>query len=208
MTELVLTAAIAFFVTIDPIGVAAIFAALTAGHDRPQKRRLAARGTAIAASVLVMFAVAGEAVMAALGVGLPALRIAGGILLLLLAVDMVFARPSGMRAMTPPETEEAGRRDDISVFPLAVPLIAGPGAITMAILFMSRAGTMPGQLLVLAVMLGVLGLTLVALMFAVEVTRLFGVTGINVLNRVLGIVLAALACQYVLDGLTDSGLAG
>jgi len=208
MAELALTAAIAFFVTIDPIGVSAIFAGLTAGGGRAHARHMAARGTAVAAAVLLAFALAGEGLMAALGVGLPALRVAGGILLLLLAIDMVFARPSGMRAMTPPETEEAGQREDISVFPLAVPLIAGPGAITVAILFMGRAGTLPGQAVVIAVMLAMLAVTYLALRFAAGVTRLLGVTGMNVLNRVLGIVLAALACQYVLDGLTASGLAG
>jgi multiple antibiotic resistance protein len=207
MAELALTAAIAFFVTIDPIGVSAIFAGLTVG-SRAHARRMAARGTAVAAAVLLAFALVGEALMAALGVGLPALRVAGGILLLLLAIDMVFARPSGMRAITPLETEEAGQRDDISVFPLAVPLIAGPGAITVAILFMGRADTLPGQAVVIGVMLVMLAATYLALRFAAGVTHLLGVTGMNVLNRVLGIVLAALACQYVLDGLTASGLAG
>ena len=145
--------------------------------------------------------------MSALGIGLPAVRIAGGVLLMLLAIDMVLARPSGMRTMTAPESAEAGQRHDISVFPLAIPLIAGPGAITMVILFMGQTEGDPlRQLAFLCVLVAMLLLSLLVLLFAVEVTRVLGVTGINVLNRVLGILLAALACQFILDGLAASPL--
>jgi multiple antibiotic resistance protein len=208
MGDQLISAAVAFFVAIDPVGVAALFAGLTVGQDPAQKHRMALRGTAIAAGVLLVFALIGEAMMTALGIGLPALRIAGGILLLLLAIDMVFARPSGMRGMTEPETLEAGHRSDISVFPLAVPLLAGPGAITLVILFMNQAaGQMIVQAAILGIMLGILGLALVCLWFSIAVTRVLGVTGVAVLHRVLGIVLAALACQFVLDGLAGAGLA-
>ena len=206
MDGLLISAAVAFFVTIDPIGVAAIFVGLTVGHDRNQRRRMALRGAVIAGAVLLVFAVIGEAMMRALGIGLPALRIAGGILLLLLAIDMVFARPSGMRGMTETESREAGHRADISVFPLAVPLLAGPGAITLVILFMNQTAEDPlMQAAVLGIMLGVLASALVSLWFAAALTRLLGVTGVNVLHRVLGIVLAALACQFVLDGFAGAG---
>lgn len=209
MIELVIQAAIAFFVTIEPIGVGAIFAGLTRGESRERKRRLAIRATAIAALILLAFALVGEALMAGLGISVAALRTAGGVLLLLLAVDMVFARPSGIRSMTASETAEAGQRDDIAVFPVAIPLIAGPGAITSTILFMGRASGDPvAQAAVLAVLLIILALTLVVLWFAVELSRLLGITGINVLNRVLGILLAALACQFILDGIRGSGLVG
>lgn len=207
MIELVVTAAVALFVAIDPLGVGAVFAGLTEGQDRRERRHLAVRGTVLAAAILLVFALAGEELMGAIGIGLPAVRIAGGILLLLLAVDMVLARPSGMRTMTPPESAEADRRHDISVFPLAIPLIAGPGAITVVILFMGQTEGDPlGQILFLAVLVAMLLLTLLVLLFAVEVTNLLGVTGINVLNRVLGILLAALACQFILDGLAASPL--
>ena len=209
MTELIITAAIALFVAIDPLGVGAIFVALTEGHDRRENRRTAIKGTCLAAGILLVFAFLGEVVMGALGIGLPAVRIAGGILLMLLAIDMVLARPSGMRTMTGPESVEVGHRHDISVFPLAIPLIAGPGAITMVILFMGQTDGDPLlQMAFLAVLIGMLLLTLVVLLFGVEMTRLLGVTGINVLNRVLGILLAALACQFVLDGVAASGLFG
>lgn len=207
MTDLILSTFTLFFVIVDPIGMGPIFIGLTHGHDEAARRRMAVRGIVIAALVLVIFALVGDAVLQALGIGLAAFRIAGGALLFLLAVDMVLARPSGLRAPTPSETEEAGTRDDISVFPLAVPLIAGPGAITAVLLTMGRTAHDPGQqALVLIIMVGVLGLTLVSLLLASRLTRLLGVTGTNVIGRVLGIVLAALACQYVLDGLADSGL--
>lgn len=207
MSGQLISAAVAFFVAIDPIGVAAMFVGLTVGQEPAQKHRMALRGTAIAAGVLLAFALIGEPMMSALGIGLPALRIAGGILLLLLAIDMVFARPSGMRGMTEPETLEAGHREDISVFPLGVPLLAGPGAITLVILFMNQAaGDLLMQAAILGIMLGILGLALLSLWFAVAVTRLLGVTGVAVLHRVLGIVLAALACQFVLDGLAGAGI--
>lgn len=207
MTELIITSAIALFVAIDPLGVGAIFVALTKGFDRAESRRTALKGTGIAAGILLLFAFVGELVMSALGIGLPAVRIAGGVLLMLLAIDMVLARPSGMRTMTAPESAEVGHRHDISVFPLAIPLIAGPGAITMVILFMGQTDGDPAlQLAFLSVLVGMLLVTLIVLMFGVEMARVLGVTGVNVLNRVLGILLAALACQFILDGLAASAL--
>lgn len=207
MGDFLLSTFMLFVVIVDPIGMGPIFIGLTHGHDEASRRRMALRGIIIAAVVLVVFAVVGEAVLRALGIGMAAFRIAGGALLFLLAVDMVLARPSGLRAPTPSETEEASSRDDISVFPLAVPLIAGPGAITAVLLTMGRTAHDPGlQMIGLAILLGVLGLTWVSLLFATRLTRTLGVTGTNVIGRVLGILLAALACQYVLDGLLDSGL--
>ncbi|NNG03825.1 MAG: NAAT family transporter [Inquilinus sp.] len=207
MIELAVTAAIAFAVTIDPIGVGAMFAGLTRSADGPHRRHMAVKGAAIATAILLVFAVGGELLMGLLGISFAALRIAGGILLLLLAIDMVFARPSGIRTVTEPESAEAGHRDDISVFPLAIPLIAGPGAITSTLLLMGKAeGDLRHQAVVLGVLVAVLLATLLVLLFASAVSRLFGVTGINVLNRVLGVLLSALACQFVLDGVAESGV--
>lgn len=209
MTELAIKAAIAFLVTIDPIGVGAIFAGLTRTATPDHRRHMALKGTAIAAAILLVFAFGGELLMRSLGISFAALRIAGGILLLLLAIDMVFARPSGIRAMTEPESDEAGHRDDISVFPLAIPLIAGPGAITSTLLLLGQTdGDRTEQAVVLGVLVAVLAATLVILLFASVVSRLFGVTGTNVLNRVLGVLLAALACQFVLDGIVASEILG
>lgn len=208
MLDLVINTAIALFVTIDPIGVGPVFAALTRDNDARQKRRLAIRGTLIAAAILFTFAFVGDVLLEALGIGFPAFRIAGGILLLLVAVDMVLARPSGASSATPGEVEEATHRADISVFPLAIPLIAGPGAMTSVLLYMrSVRGDPAAQAAVLAVLAGVLAITLVVLLFAARVSRVLGVTGTNVISRVLGILLAALACQFIIDGLKNSGIA-
>lgn len=206
MVDLVLTAAVAFFVTIDPLGIGPIFVALTRGADARHRRLMAIRGVAVAAAILLVFALVGEPLLEALGIGLPAFRLAGGILLLL-AIDMVFARPSGLRSTTAGEEAEAALREDISVFPLAIPLIAGPGAMTTLLLLLGRVeGDLMAQLVVLAVLGATLAVTLGVLMVAAQVTRMMGVTGINVVHRVLGILLAALACQFILDGLSQGAV--
>lgn len=195
-------AVLLLFVAVDPIGLAAIFAGLTQGESAHYRRRMALHGTGLAALVLVVFALFGDSLLAALHISLPAFRIAGGALLFLLAVDMVFARHSGVRAPTEREQAEAEHRKDISVFPLAIPLIAGPGAITTVLLM---AGTGRGSLLMtgalLAVLAVVLATTLASLLAAGRIMRVIGETGANVVGRVFGIVLAALAVQFVLDGL-------
>jgi multiple antibiotic resistance protein len=166
---------------------------------------MAVRGTALAAGVLVVFALLGDSLLAALNIGLPAFRIAGGALLFLLAIDMVFARHSGVRAPTLREQAEAEHKKDISVFPLAIPLIAGPGAITTVLLTAGGRHESLAATGALLAMLGVvLGLTLVSLLLSARIMRLLGETGANVVSRVLGIVLAALAVQFILDGLQAS----
>jgi multiple antibiotic resistance protein len=201
MTETLIAAFVTFFVVVDPIGVAPLFAALTPDNTAEERRSIALKGTAIGGGVLLFFALAGEPFLAALGIGLPAFRIAGGILLLLLAIDMVMARSSGLRTTTPGEDDESGRRADVSVFPLAIPLIAGPGALTSVVLLMGAArGDLALQGAVVAVLLGVLLLTLICLLAAASLVRWLGVTGINVVTRVFGIVTAALAVQFMIDG--------
>jgi multiple antibiotic resistance protein len=201
MGELLLTAFVTFLVVIDPIGQAPIFGALTAGLDTRERRRIALRGILIATGILTAFALGGDFILGALGIGLPAFRIAGGLLLVLLSVEMVMARHSGLSATTPEESEEAAERPDIAVFPLAIPLIAGPGAITGTMLQMGRAGDdLVAQAAVLGVMAGVLLLTLCSLLLTGPIMRLLGVTGTNVLTRVFGIILAALGVQFVSDG--------
>lgn len=201
MAETLIQAFVILFVTVDPVGQVPVFAGLTHGRGPGERRRTAVRGVLLAAAILYVFAFGGNAILAWLGVGLPAFRIAGGILLLLLSVDMLFARYSGLRATTLLEDEEADARHDISVFPLAIPLIAGPGAMTSLLLLMGRAEGDPLAVAgVLAVLALVLGLTLGALLLTAQVTRVLGITGANVITRVLGILLAALAAQFVLDG--------
>ena len=202
MSEFVFNAFVTLLVVIDPLGLAPIFAALTRGFSERQKRESAIRGTALGAAILLVFAVVGNALLGALGIGLPAFRIAGGILLFLLALDMIFARPSGMRSSTVREQEEESYQQDISVFPLAIPLIAGPGGITTVLLYTGGGPTQLG--LFLAVLLVVLVLTLISLLLAPRIMQLFGEMGANVLSRVLGVLLAALAVQFVIDGVRTS----
>jgi multiple antibiotic resistance protein len=204
MIEFAAAVLITFLVIIDPIGMVPLFAALTQRQRREQRRRTATRAISVAAITLVAIALVGQIVLRFLGIGLPAFRIAGGLLLLLLSIDMVFARHSGIRSTTAAENEEAEDSTDVAVFPLAIPLIAGPGAMTSIILLMGQTkGDLVLQAIVIALMLFVLGLCLLALLFAVRVMELLGVTGINVVGRVFGLVLAALAVQYIIDGVTD-----
>ena len=186
------------FVVIDPIGLAPMFLALTKGMERPARYAVATRAVLISAAILTLFALFGEAVLGFMGISMPAFRIAGGALLFLTALDMLFERRTKRRK------GQAHSDSDPSVFPLATPLIAGPGAIATMILLTGSSG---GDFLLIGAMLGVMGLVLAAVLFsfliATRVERLLGDTGINVVTRLLGMLLAALAVQFVLDGLTE-----
>jgi len=199
--ELFIDSLIIMLVVVDPVGIAPLFVALTQGETNAAKRRTAIRGTLIAGGILVVFALVGDTLLNALGIGMPAFQIAGGALLFLLAVEMVFARHSGVRSTTAREQREAETRKDISVFPLAIPLIAGPGALTSVLLMVGEQGddlVVIGS--VLAVILVVLLVTLMSLLFSVRIMAFMGETGANVVSRVLGVILAALAVQFVLNG--------
>ena len=205
MSDLFLDFLIIMLVVVDPVGLTPIFAALTQGESAPARRKMAVRGTLIAAVILVVFVLAGDHLLRLLGIGMPAFQIAGGVLLFLLAVDMVFARHSGLRSTTEREQKEAETRKDISVFPLAIPLIAGPGALTTVLLMVGEQGDDPVVLAaVLGVVLVVLTITLVALLLSERIMAFLGETGANVVSRVLGVILAALAVQFVLDGWVTS----
>jgi len=196
-----------FFATIGPLDVAAIFAALTARSTRQHRRAMAVRGTLIATFILLLFALVGEAVLGGLGISLAALRTAGGILLLLIAVEMVFARTTGGTSTTDEEEKEAMSKQDISVFPIATPLIAGPGAMGAAILLMADAeGDLTHQLIVLASLLVILGSTLAGMLLAGRIQKLLGVIGMHVITRIMGVLLSALAVQFIFDGVAQSGL--
>jgi len=195
---------VTLLVTVDPVGTAVMFLALTT-HATPQHRhRMAWRGTLLATAIILAFAIAGQWLLSVLGISLAAFRIAGGLLLFLLATDMVLALHSGIRTTTEPEQEEAARSRDIAVFPLAIPLLAGPGALTSIMLLTGDVTSLGAQIGVLASLLAVMALTLLALVAATQVGRLLGVTGANVVTRVLGVVLAALATQFVIDGVRES----
>ena len=198
-----------FFATIGPADLVLVFAALTERMTTRERRVMALRGTLTATGILLFFAVFGEPLLKLFGITIPALRIAGGVLLLLISIDMVFARHSGGTGTTPEEESEAKKRVDISVFPLATPLIAGPGAISAVILLTTTEGTFSvGWFLVIAGMLAILAVCYAAMLVAIPIQRLLGITGLAVVSRVVGVLLAALAIQFLIDGIKTAGLFG
>lgn len=199
-----LNAFVVLFVVVDPIGVTPIFATLTRSLDLRAQRGAALKGTLLATSMLLIFFLVGDALLARLGIGLPAFRVAAGVLLFLVAVDMVFARQSGLRSTTTREQEQAKRSQDVTVFPLAFPLIAGPGALTSVLLMSSVSQGTAMFLGMIGVILAVLALTLLALLSAPLMMRVLGETGANVFDRLFGLILAALAAQFVIDGIRAS----
>jgi multiple antibiotic resistance protein len=198
-----ITAFVTLFVIIDPIGLVPLFVALTQGMTARERRAIGLRAVTVAAILLSIFAYAGEAVLGFVGISMPAFRIAGGILLFLTALDMLFDRRAKRRE---DQTEED--RPDPSVFPLAIPLIAGPGAIASMILLAGQQPGFAGLGMVIAVMMAVLTLVMLLFLTANLFERALGRVGINVVTRLLGMLLAALSVQFVLDGLRDFGFAG
>jgi len=208
-TETFLIAFTTFFATIGPADLALVFAGLTSRNTAAERRVFALRGTLVAAAILLFFVVFGNALLSLFGITLPALKIAGGVLLFLISMDMVFARHSGGTGTTSEEDAEAKTRADISVFPLAMPLIAGPGAISATILLVTGAqGDELKVGAVVAALLAILALTYLALLVAIPIQRLLGFTGLSVVSRIIGLLLAALSVQFILDGLKASGLFG
>jgi multiple antibiotic resistance protein len=197
---------VVFFVVVDPVSLIPLFTGLTAGASTAYKRRMALKAVAISAAILLLFALGGAAFLQLMGISLEAFRIFGGLLLFLLALEMVFARESGTRTSSD-EAAESRRRADISVFPLAFPFIAGPGALATILLWFGRI-ELPGQAGLFAALAAAAALVLaivVALLWVAEpLMRAIGVTGANVASRILGVVLGALAVQFVLDGLRQA----
>lgn len=207
MFEIAAVAFTTFFATIAPIDSAAVYAALTSENTASEKKSMAVRGVAIATVILLVFAVFGDALLSRLGISLAALRTAGGILLLLMGIEMVFARHSGATTTTRAEEAEAEQRQDISVFPLATPLLAGPGTMSAMILLIANTeGHFKEQLVVISMMLLIMLISLVLLLVAGRMQKFLGVTGLRVISRVFGILLSALAVQFVFDGVLASGL--
>lgn len=207
MIETALVAFTTLFATVGPQDVAVLFAALTARNTARERRAIALKGTLIATGILFFFAFFGDALLRLFGIGLPALRTAGGVLLLLIAIDLVFARHSGGTSTTSEENEEAAARPDISVFPLATPLIAGPGSIGAVVLLTANAeGDRLEYLAVLSALAGILLFTFLLMLIAAQVQKILGVTGVHVVSRIVGVLLAALAVQFIFDGLAASGL--
>ncbi|WP_424966637.1 MarC family protein [Dinoroseobacter sp. S375] len=201
-----ITAFVALFVVIDPIGLAPLFVALTQGMDAKARRAIALRSCGVALGLLTLFGVAGEAVLGFLGISMPAFRIAGGILLFLTALDMLFERRTKRREDQAASKEDSAT-DDPSVFPLATPLIAGPGSIATMILLTGEAeADWVHSAAVHGVMAVVLFCVLGMFLLAGVLERLLGQVGINVITRLLGMLLAALSVQFVLNGMIDLGV--
>ncbi len=201
-TGFLITAFATLFVVIDPPGLVPLFIALTQGMDPARRRAMARRACLIAAVLLTLFGLAGEAVLGFIGISMPAFRIAGGILLFLTALDMLFERRTQRR-----EGQKSDPDHDPSVFPLATPLIAGPGAIASMILLIGQSGPgWQGTLAVLGLMWAMVVVTWAFLLASPPLERLLGRTGTIVITRLLGMLLAALSVQFVIDGVRQTGL--
>lgn len=200
-TAFMITALVTMFVVIDPIGLAPLFIALTQGMTAAQRRRVAIHAVTVSGIVLVLFALFGEAVLGFIGISMPAFRIAGGILLFLTALDMLFERRTKRRE----DRTEGEDIDDPSVFPLAIPLIAGPGSIASIILLVGEKPGYEGLLMVLSITALTLVVLLLFLLASSYLDRMVGKKGIDVITRILGMLLAALSVQFVLDGLSAFG---
>ena len=203
MIELFLSAFATFFVVIDPPGCAPIFASLTAGGTVQHRRSMAVRSVLVAGSILLAFATFGEAFLRALGISLDAFRIAGGIMLFLIALEMVFEKRQERRESRA-EDVKARATEDVSIFPMGIPMIAGPGSIASAMLLTGRADGLPQGMVVLGALASVLVLTLAALLLAAPLMRLIGDRMEAMITRLLGVILAALAVQFVIDGIRAS----
>lgn len=192
---------VTFFTIIDPVGLAPVVIGLTADLSDTQRRRIVTRSVLISAGIIAFFALVGRFLLNSLGINLYAFNIAGGALLFLVAVDMLFGRQSGARE-TRQEQEEAMGREDISVFPLAIPMIAGPGTIATTILYVGEAVPNIYELLaVAAAIISALFAAWVVMRSSLWIVRRVGRTGILVLSRILGVLLAALAIQFILNGI-------
>lgn len=209
MTELpaMIAAFTTLFVIIDPPGLAPVFIALTQGMTARQRRTIAVRAFFVASILMMLFLLLGEAVLGFIGISMDAFRIAGGILLFLTALDMLFQRRQARREDSAAEGQ-AEHHDDPSVFPLSLPLIVGPGAITTVILLAGEAQGAADLAAIAGIVIGVLLIVLLAFLAAPAIERALGKTGLSIVTRVLGMLLAALAVQFVLDGLRGFGIGG
>jgi multiple antibiotic resistance protein len=198
--ELFVSALVTFLVVIDPPGCAPIFASVTSGATPAHRRAMAFRAVGIASGILIFFGLLGQDLLHALGVSLSAFRIAGGILLFLIAIDMVFEKRTERRESRAEEVS-ASNQEDVSVFPMAIPMIAGPGSIASIMLLMARSEGLTESLVVMGALLATLLLTLLSLLLAGPLMRLLGHRMEAMITRLLGVILAALAVQFVIDGL-------
>ncbi len=204
MSELFISALVTFFVVIDPPGCAPIFASLTAGAPADHRRKMAIRSTLVATGILLFFALLGEKLLGSMGISLDAFRVAGGIMLFMIAVDMVFEKRTERRSSRAEDIMAQPEHEDVSIFPMAIPMIAGPGSIASVMLLTAQANGTQESLTVLGALACVMVLTLILLLLAAPVMKALGYKMEAMITRILGVVLAALAAQYVIDGLKAS----
>jgi len=202
--DLAITAFVSLFVIIDPIGLTPLFVAVTQNNTKAERRAIAIRACLVGLAILAIFGIAGEAVLSVIGIGMPAFRISGGVLLFLTAIEMLFEKRGQRRE----HQADSGPAPDPSVFPLAMPLIAGPGAMTTMILLTGAQNDVAGQVMVFGVMVAVVLIVFSFFMLSGVLAKLLGQTGINLVSRLLGMFLAALSVQFVIDGIRDIGLGG
>lgn len=202
---------VTLFVVLDPPGCVPIFSSLTNGASTAHRRSMAYRSVAIATAVLVAFALGGQAFLGALGISLPAFKIAGGVMVFLIAIDMVFEKRTERRENRAEEVIASAaaaakpiESEDISVFPMAIPMLAGPGSLAAIMLLAARSHSIEEKLVVMAALVAVMVITLASLLLAGPLMRLMGVKFEGALTRLLGVVLAALAAQFIVDGIKQS----
>lgn len=202
-----LNAFVTLLVIINPVALTAVFLGITSHMTLLERNNAASKACWIAAILLLVFAIGGEGLLDLMGITEAAFQIAGGFLLMIASVEMVIAHHTGMTSTTPPEQKEASSSRDITVFPLAIPLISGPGALTTIILFMQEAEeSIVQQFILIGIFLFVVGITFVFLRLAPHIQKLLGVTGSNVVTRVFGIILTALATQFIITGIKSAFL--
>lgn len=203
--DALVNASVTLFVTVDPIGLAPLFLALTAGMDRASRTQVAMRGILIGTGLLVLFAVAGMTILDLFGITMPAFRIAGGLLLFWLAFEMVYEKRQERKQETADRAVSHDEIKHIAVFPLAIPLIAGPGAISATVLLSTEMSSPIERAALICVILAIMALCMIVFTLAERVDRFLGDTGRMVLTRLLGVILAALSVQFVADGILAFG---
>lgn len=199
--EIIISAFVTLLVTIDPAGLAPLFLGVTTGMSRAQRRIVALRATLIAVAIMVVFAIAGSAILAVFGITLAAFRVAGGLLLFWIAFEMIFEKRQERHENAAERAISDDRARSVAVFPLAIPLIAGPGAISATILLSSEFSGPVERSALIAIIVSIIALTYMVFLLAERVDRLLGETGRSVLTRLLGVILSALAVQFVADGI-------
>lgn len=202
-SDFLIQAFVTLFVIIDPIAVIPAFISLTRSDPKVARLKTARKACLISFVLLILFALGGDKLLDVMSISEPAFRIAGGFLMMFTAIEMVVAKSTGLRSTTGEEQKEAIHKDDVSVFPLAIPLIAGPGALTSVVVLTRQAETINTftQICILVLIAIVIGLTYLFLHYSQKIMDMLGVTGTNVLTRVFGVILSAVAIQSILNGI-------